>query len=179
MHDPSSQPSPSSPSTDAPEAMPKEVIFDREFAAYGTGLTAIERDPAVSNLLMEILGEWAYPVSALIGARVTTLDLSPDRANGLVAKGVELMFALSGQNYVEIVTYAGPGEVQYCGWLMAGKRILITDEIINDFSVIEVILADGTQVRHQYVSGFGYEPVPGIDAVPLYASRRVRMRHRL
>ena len=154
-------------------AMSSSLKFDREFAHYGDTLSAAERDPAVSNVLMQILGEWAYPVSALMGAKLARADLyAEDRPTG----AMELLFQLSGHDFVEIVTHLGPGQASYAGWLVAGVSVELLDEELGDYAALLVTRSDGARILHQFIPGFGYEPVPGHDAVPLRASRRVRLR---
>lgn len=150
--------------------------FNRTYATYGPDVRDFEKDTDVSTVLTDILCAWSYPASALIGCQFSAQWLGDGERPENKPETLDLIFEMCGTGFLEIVVRGSGNSPQYGGWLVAGPVIDVRDEIANGYRVIVVTQADGTLIRHEFTPGFGYEPVPGLAAVPLVASRRVRAR---
>ena len=128
---------------------------------------------------MEILSEWAYPVSVLIGCSLAKCALRHPGSPHAQPARTELIFDLVGQPYAEVISYNSSDGAHYAGWVLSGQQLWASPEIRGGFHVLLSELATGVTIHHEFQYGRGYEPVAKESAIPIHATRRIRSRRGL
>ncbi|WP_299937398.1 hypothetical protein [uncultured Pelagimonas sp.] len=139
--------------------MPGSFSFLRLYAQYGADIRDFEKDEDVSSVLSVIMSEFEYPVSSLIGAKVSSQWLRAGHPSLIDASAMDLMFEMQQSGFVEIVMRDASGTAFYGGWLERGNAYRVTNELVCGFRVIESQKPDGTVRRHSYSDRYGYQPV--------------------
>ncbi|MGH1415045.1 MAG: hypothetical protein ACRBB0_16270 [Pelagimonas sp.] len=150
--------------------------FLRIYAQYGADIREFERTEAVSSVLSAVVSEFEYPVSCLIGAKVSSQWLKVGEASSKDASALDLIFEMQGVGFLEIVMRDADGVVFYGGWLEKGETYRLTKEIVNGYRVIDVKTSGGDVRRHVYSDRHGYQPVYEGAPVPAEVARRLRQQ---
>ena len=149
--------------------------FTRTYADYGPAIRDFEMDPEVSAVLARIMCDLHYPYDAFIGTKMSSIWLRDGEPAHAEEAGLDLLFMVNGYDYIEIILRDKDGSVVQGGYLMGGKKVVITDEIEAGYRVIVVTHEDHSETRHAFVPGVGYEPANATGMSSLAAHKRKKM----
>lgn len=155
--------------------MAETITFERIYADFGDAVTRSERDPSILRALQRILHDEgvAYGLEDLLGAPFCALNLA---AAGAPSDRLDLILKLHGYSFFEIVLWGNREHASPGGWLSGDEPVRITDEVVNDYPVIETTYA-GQPLRHVFLPRFGgYEPDFGSVPAPLASAQRIAKR---
>ncbi len=157
--------------------MPECFSFLRLYAQYGADIRDFEKDEEVSLVLGVVMSEFAYPVSSLIGAKLSSQWLRAGDPSLQDASVMDIMFEMQQSGFVEIIMRDPSGAAFYGGWLERGNTYRVTNELVCGYRIIESNKADGTVRRHSYSERYGYQPV--CDGLPVCAhtAQRLSQQH--
>ncbi len=153
--------------------MPGSFSFLRTYAQYGADIRDFEKDGEVSVVLSVILAKFEYPISCLIGARMSSQWLRAGDASSKDASVLDLLFEMQDAGFVEIVMRDAEGTAFYGGWLERGNAYRVTDELVCGYRIIESRKIDGTVRKHSYSERFGYQPIDDGRPVDADTGRRL------
>lgn len=154
--------------------MSRTMIFDRSFVELGRDLQPDEKEPGVLASIEFFMKEWGYSFGELVGAQFSTHWLGEGDSSGRSPGEMDLVIEMNGSGFFEIVLRS-KGRAVYGGWLEGMRPIVVSDEEVNGHRVVLTTLADGSQLRHEYLPGYGYGSIAAA-AAPLRSLGRMVMR---
>ncbi|MEO1607227.1 MAG: hypothetical protein AAFU34_18080 [Pseudomonadota bacterium] len=149
-----------------------EVSFTRTYAEFGPKVRDFEKTPEIARLLTTVLCTYDYPVTALIGTEFAGIWLGEGDSDDKREEDLDLLFKLANEDFVEIILRDQWAKPIYGGYLVTGKSIKVTDEIVSGYRVILVTHDDHSTTRHSFVPGVGYQPEPTYGVTTLHTARR-------
>lgn len=152
--------------------MSGELQFKRIYAAYGPGVRAFERSPQIAEIIAGIICRWAYPISAIIGNKLSSQWLSEGERDDESLEDLDLLFEMPEEGFIEIVLRDADALPVYGGWLVHGQ-VTVTNEVMNGYRVINVVDESNETIRHEYEETFGYSPTE--TATSLTTKARARL----
>ncbi len=152
------------------------ITFNRTYADYDPSVRDFEKAPEISEILSYVLCTYNYPVSALIGGKFSAVWLKEGDRKGADKDDLDLIFEMRDQGFFEIILRDENYAPVYGGYLLAGKSVTVTDEVVSGYRVIVVTHDDHSETRHEFQPGIGYEPVYAHAVGTLSATSRRKKR---
>ena len=147
--------------------MAGKLNFTRDYAAFGSKVNDYEIAPDVNYVLAGTIRDFTwYPYDVYIDSKFVAIWLREGENDPKDPANIDLIFIAKNQGFAEIVLRDHNSEAVYGGWLVWGESAEVTDKIVNGYRVINVTLASGEVVRHEFV-GTGYVPVGPTATVSL------------
>lgn len=151
--------------------MAGKLKFTRDYALFGPEVRDFEKSEDINIVLAEIICRWNYPYDVFIDEKFVSIWLRENEAGPNDPDNLDLIFIAKDQGYAEIVLRDHNGQAVYGGYLEWGESAEVTDEIVNGYRVINVTLASGEVVRHEFIQT-GYVPVGPAATASLARAKR-------
>lgn len=155
--------------------MAKKLKFTRDYVLFGPKVRDFEKASDVNNVLAWTICQYSYPYDAYIEEKFVSVWLRDGEVGPNDPNNLDLIFIAKNQGYAEIVLRDHGDEAIYGGYLLWGEKAEVaevTEEIVNGYSVINVVYSTGDVVRHEFILGYGYVDIDPDPIASLVRTKR-------